>query len=180
MQDPRSETLRRAPRFKIDSVPPTLIQHAEIDGFENRIQRSCTLSEMSYKRLKIWEMARVLAVDIHQMTLAGLPKFEMYEEGSQVRRAIKSVKSNIVEGYGRRRYRQDYIRFLVVAHASCDETKDHLETLHETGSLSDDELFEDLHSRITELSQALNGFIKGVEREHISVRDDVPDYEVDA
>ena len=125
-------------------------------------------------------MAKALVVDIHQMTLSKLPSFEKYEEGSQIRRAIKSVKSNIVEGYGRRRYRQDYIRFLVVAHASCDEAKDHLETLRETGSLSDNELYEDLHSRITELSQALNGFIKGVEREHISVRDDVPDYDFDA
>ncbi len=69
---------------------------------------------------------------------------------------------------------------MVLAHASCDETKDHLETLRETGSLSDDELYEDLHSRVTELSQALNGFIRGVEREHISVRDELPDYEIDA
>ena len=135
---------------------------------------------MSYRRLKIWEMAKALVVDIHQMTLSKLPSFEKYEEGSQIRRAIKSVKSNIVEGYGRRRYRQDYIRFLVVAHASCDETKDHLETLRETGSLSDEELYEDLHNRITELSQAINGFIKGVEREHESVRDELPDYEIDA
>jgi len=134
---------------------------------------------MSYKRLKIWEMAQALVVDIHQMTLSKLPKFEMYEEGSQIRRAIKSVKANIVEGYGRRRYRQDYIRFLVIGHASCDEAKDHLETLRETGSLSDEELYEDLHSRITELSQALNGFIKGVEREHLSVRDEPLDYETD-
>jgi four helix bundle protein len=125
-------------------------------------------------------MAQALVVDIHQMTHSKLPSFEKYEEGSQIRRAIKSVKSNIVEGYGRRRYRQDYIRFLVVAHASCDETKDHLETLRETGSLSDEELHEDLHSRITVLSQSLNGFIKGVEREHVSVRDKLPDYEIDA
>lgn len=135
---------------------------------------------MSYKNLKIWGMAQTLVVDIHRMTLSELPSFEMYEGGSQIRRAIKSVKANIVEGYGRRRYRQDYIRFLVLAHASCDETKDHLETLRETGSLSDDELYEDLHSRVTELSQALNGFIRGVEREHISVRDELPDYEIDA
>jgi len=36
----------------------------------------------------------------------------MFEEGSQVRRAIKSVKSNIVEGYGRRRYKQEFVRCL--------------------------------------------------------------------
>jgi four helix bundle protein len=134
---------------------------------------------VSYKRLKIWEMAQELVVDLHQMTLTSLPRFELYEEGSQIRRAIKSVKANIVEGYGRRRYRQDYIRFLVLAHASCDEAKDHLETLHETGSLTDSDAYQDFHSRITELSRAINGFIKGVEREHESVRDDLPGYEIE-
>jgi four helix bundle protein len=54
-----------------------------------------------------------------------LPKFEMYETGSQIRRSSKSVRSNIVEGYGRRRYRNDYIRFITYALASNDETTDH-------------------------------------------------------
>ena len=114
------------------------------------------------------------------MTLTQLPNFEKYEEGTQIRRSIKSVKTNIVEGYGRRRYRQDFLRFLVVAHASCDETKDHLETLHETDSLADDELYRDLHARVTELSRALNGFIKGVERQHMSVRDELSEYDFEA
>ena len=135
---------------------------------------------MSYKQLEIWQMARSLVVDIHRMTLTELPKFEIYEEGGQIRRSIKSVKTNLVEGYGRRRYRQDFIRFLVIAHASCDETKDHLETLRETGSLSDDELYKDLHARVTNLSRALNGFIKGVERQHMSAREDLPGYDLEA
>jgi hypothetical protein len=29
----------------------------------------------------------------------------MYEEGRQIRKSIKTVKSTIVEGYGRRRYK---------------------------------------------------------------------------
>jgi len=132
---------------------------------------------MSYKRLEIWRKARSLVIDIHRMTMTELPKFETYEEGAQIRRSIKSVKANIVEGYGRRRYRQDFLRFLVVAHASCDETKDHLETLRETGSLSDDESYRDLHARVTELSRTLNGFIKGVERNHMSVREELPKYD---
>jgi len=121
---------------------------------------------MSYKELRVWQMARELSIDIHQMTISALPKFEMYEGGSQIRRAIKSVRSNIVEGYGRHRYTQDYIRFLVMAHASCDETTDHLETLFETGSLSDENLFSSLHSRLEELSRALNRFTVGVENHH--------------
>jgi four helix bundle protein len=135
---------------------------------------------MSYKKLEIWEMARALAVDVHQMSLKALPKFEMYEEGAQIRRAIKSVKANIVEGYGRRRYRQEFIRYLVMAHASCDEAKDHLETLKETGSLSDDAMFEDLHGRLARLSKAINGFISSVESNHMSVKENFVDYEIEA
>jgi len=135
---------------------------------------------MSYQHFEIWQMARILVIDIHKMTLTELPKFEMYEEGAQIRRSIKSVKANIVEGYCRRRYRQDYIRFLVIAHASCDETKDHLETLRETGSLLDDELYKDLHARVTKMSRAINGFIKGVETTRNAVRDELPDYEFEA
>jgi four helix bundle protein len=55
---------------------------------------------MSYRNLEIWQVARALTVDIHRMTLQELPKFELYEEGSQIRRSKKSVRSNIVEGYG--------------------------------------------------------------------------------
>ena len=43
-----------------------------------------------------------------------LPKFEMFEEGSQIRRSSKSVRSNIVEGYGKRHYKNDFIRFLTL------------------------------------------------------------------
>jgi hypothetical protein len=38
---------------------------------------------MSYKKLEIWERARKVSIVIHKMTLTELPKFEMYEEGSQ-------------------------------------------------------------------------------------------------
>ena len=67
---------------------------------------------MSYKKLEIWQIARELVIDIHNMTLNKLPKFEMFEEGAQIRKSSKSVRSTIVEGYGRRRYKQEFIRFL--------------------------------------------------------------------
>jgi four helix bundle protein len=51
---------------------------------------------MSYKKLQIWQEAREIVRDIHKMTLMKLPKFELFEEGSQIRRSIESVKSNIV------------------------------------------------------------------------------------
>ena len=123
---------------------------------------------MSYKKLEIWQRARELVIDIHKMTLTELPKFEMYEEGSQIRKSSKSVKSTIVEGYGRRRYKQEFIRFLTYAIASNDETIDHLETLFETESLKNKELYDSLHGRSEVLGKKLNNMIGSVEREHLS------------
>ena len=123
---------------------------------------------MSYKRLEIWQIARELVIDIHKMTLCKLPKFEMFEEGRQIRKSIKSVKSTIVEGYGRRRYKQEFIRFLIYAIASNDETTDHLETLFETESLTDQELYHDLSEHLDKLGKKLNLFIKSVKKSHIS------------
>ena len=121
---------------------------------------------MSYKKLVIWQKARESVIDIHRMTLRKLPQFELYEEGSQIRRSIKSVKSNIVEGYGRRRYKQDYLRFLTYSLSSCDETTDHLETLYETESLKDGALYQNLHERLQTLGKKINLFVQSVEKEH--------------
>ena len=123
---------------------------------------------MSYKKLEIWQLSRTLVIDIHKMTLTKLPKFEMFEEGSQIRRSVKSVKSNIVEGYGRRRYKQDFIRYLVYSLASLDETTEHLETLFETESLRDRALYNDLHDRLSMLGAKLNNFLASVESDHRS------------
>ena len=123
---------------------------------------------MSYRNLEIWQAVRQLAIDIHKMTLTKLPNFEMFEVGSQIRRSIKSVKSSIVEGYGRRTYKQEFLRFLTYAIASNDETIDHLETLFETESLRDKELYEELHKGLQTLGRKLNRFIKSVEKQHLS------------
>lgn len=125
---------------------------------------------MSYRNLEIWMMARDLSKDIHQMTLTSLPKFELYEEGSQIRRSSKSIRANIVEGYGRRDYKQDFVRFLTFALASCDETTDHLECLSETGSLADGSAFTDLHERLQVLGRKLNLFRQAVLEGHRSPR----------
>jgi four helix bundle protein len=123
---------------------------------------------MNHRDLEVWQLARELVIAIHEMTLTKLPKFEAFEEGSQIRRAIKSVKSCIVEGYGRRRYKQEFIRFLTFSLASCDETADHLDTLVVTGSLRDEHLAEDLTKRLDELGRKLNLFLQSVERGHQS------------
>jgi len=79
----------------------------------------------SYKDLEIYVNSMNLFLKLHPQTLK-LPKYEWYELGSQLRRSSDSVVSNIVEGYGRRKYKADFIRFLVFSHASCLETINHI------------------------------------------------------
>lgn len=123
---------------------------------------------MSYKNLDVWKLSREIVIDIHKMTMK-LPKFELYETGSQIRRSSKSIRSNIVEGYGRRRYKKDYIRFLIYAHSSIDETRDHLEILYETKSLTDKKVFEHIAPKLDLLGKKLYKFIKSVENNHKSI-----------
>ena len=101
-------------------------------------QRSMRSGEekRGYEGTEIYRLAKRLAVEIHRMTLEELPRFEMYEEGSQIRRSAKSVVANFVEGYGMKRYKGDMVRYLTYSLSSCGETKAHLEILHETGSLA--------------------------------------------
>jgi four helix bundle protein len=101
-------------------------------------------------------------MQVHVMTL-GLPRFELYEEGSQVRRSSKSVTSMIVEGYARRRYKADFVKYLVFAQAECDETLVHLDFLCETESLKNQRLGLQLKTGYNSLSRQLNKFIQWVE-----------------
>ncbi|MDM7917959.1 MAG: four helix bundle protein, partial [Methanosarcina sp.] len=79
----------------------------------------------SYKDLEIYKLAYKLSIKVHKESLK-LPLFELYEQGSQVRRSSKSVRDNIVEGFGRRKYKAEYVKFLTYSIASCDETTNHL------------------------------------------------------
>ena len=97
----------------------------------------------NYRDLDIYIEARRLAIEVHTMSLK-LPKFELYETGSQVRRSSKSVTAMIVEGYARRRYKLDFIRYLIYAIAECDETIVHLDAIYDTHSLTNSELYHKL------------------------------------
>jgi four helix bundle protein len=117
----------------------------------------------SYRDLEIYKESKRLAIEIHKMSLTMLQKFEMFEEGNQIRRSSKSVTAMIVEGYGRRRYKADFIKHLVYAQSECDETIVHLDFLFETGSMRDLEKYTQLKNDYDLLSKKINKFIQWVE-----------------
>ncbi|MCK4677231.1 MAG: four helix bundle protein [Bacteroidales bacterium] len=114
----------------------------------------------NYKDLEIYQLAYKLAFEIHDMTMQ-LPKYELYEQGSQIRRSSKSIKDTIAEGYGRRRYKIEFIRYLVFAHSSCDETISQLNMISDI-HFSKNPL-KDLIGKYELLGKKINKFIQYVE-----------------
>ncbi len=117
----------------------------------------------SYRELEVYKESKRLAIIVHKMTLL-LPKFELFEEGSQIRRSSKAVTSTLVEGYGRRRYKADFIKYLVWSQSECDETIIHLDFLFETGSFKDVVMYDSLKLDFESLSKRMNKFIQWVEK----------------
>jgi four helix bundle protein len=117
----------------------------------------------SYRDLEIYQLSYRLAVQIHIFSLT-LPKYELYEEGSQIRKSSKGITSCIVEGFGRRRYKADYIKFLTYSHASCDETILHLNFINDTHRIDEKEM-NYFFEKYDELGRKINKYIKYVESE---------------
>ncbi|MEA3479502.1 MAG: four helix bundle protein [Bacteroidota bacterium] len=88
---------------------------------------------MSYKSLEIWKLSRQIALDIHRLS-TSLPVHEKYELGSQIRRSSASIRANIVEGYGRRRY------------------------------IKEKDQYWCLHDRLEKLGKMLNGFLQALDK----------------
>lgn len=123
------------------------------------------MSEQGYRGLEIYQRSHRLAVEIHRMTLA-LPKFEMYEEGSQVRRSAKSVAAQIVEGYCLRKNKNEFIQYLNRAYASAHETVEHLDILAQTGSITSEMDYKELRSEYDTLCKMIFRFMQGVIEGH--------------
>ena len=138
-------------------------------NIEDKNQVKVPEETQGYKKLKIYRLAHELAIKVHKMTLS-LPKFEMMEEGSQIRRSSKSVSNNIVEGYGLRKYKQEYIHYLTRSLASSLETVEHLDFLMETESLRDENLYKSLYGPYEELNSMLYRFIESVVAQHDTIR----------
>ncbi len=116
----------------------------------------------SYRDLEIYKLSYELAVKVHKASL-NLPQFELYEEGVQLRRSSKGVPGCIVEGYGRKRYEADFIRYLVFAHGSCEETIFHLNRMKDTHQEMAS-VFEPFINAYENLSPKFHKFIEYVEQ----------------
>lgn len=94
----------------------------------------------SYRDLEVYKIAQELDEAIFELT-NKFPKNELYSLSDQIRRSTHSITANIAEGFGRKFYKQEYMRFLTFSRASCHESREHLKTSFKRSYCSEDEFY---------------------------------------
>ena len=112
-----------------------------------------------YRKLKVWEKAHAVAMDIHRASKAFRRQDALALWG-QLRRAALSIPANVAEGAGKLSD-PEFARYLEVALGSASEAHYHLVVARELGEL-DAAAFDDLSNRVTEVRRMLFGLIKRI------------------
>lgn len=115
------------------------------------------MTEQSFEKLKTWQKAHQLMLDVHKRLIPLLPGEEKYGLANQLRGSSKSVPANIAEGSGRYYY-MDNVRFCYNARGSLDETLSHIIAARDLGYCPVS-LYKDLRTQAEEVRRLLNGYI---------------------
>jgi len=116
-----------------------------------------------YHRLAVWEKSHQLALAVYR-TSDGFPKEELYGLTSQIRRAVTSIPSNIVEGSGRGGD-AEMARFLRIAMGSAYELEYHILLAHDLGYM-DKAVYGEIAGRILKAQRMLAGLIQKLDTRH--------------
>ena len=77
----------------------------------------------SFEDLGVFQRAYQVSLEVHKESLR-FPKIEQYALADQLRRASKSIRANIAEGFSKqRRSSAEYRRYLLMAIGSADEMR---------------------------------------------------------
>ena len=112
-----------------------------------------------HTKLRAFELADELAVLIYRVT-ARFPREEMYGLISQIRRAVISVPSNIVEGCARDS-QSEYLRFPIIAFGSLRELHYQIGLSNRIGFLSNEDLSL-IEPKIIETEKVLGRLIRSL------------------
>ena len=114
-----------------------------------------------FEDLEIWKLALKITKEIYDLT--GKKEFSKdFSLRDQLRRAIISVSSNIVEGFEKNN-NNEFIRFLKIAKGSVGEVRNQLYIALVVGYISNQE-FQKVNNHLENLAGQIGGFIQYLER----------------
>lgn len=111
----------------------------------------------TFKDLIVWQKAHLLTIEVYK-AVKTFPQDEKFGLVSDMRRAARSVPTNIVEGFYRNGFR-DALHFFNISEASLEELKYHLLLSVDLFYL-DSVQFRNLENKTKEVGKVLNGWIK--------------------
>lgn len=118
-----------------------------------------------FEDLKIWQLALKITKEIYDVT--STKEFSKdFSLKDQIRRAVISISSNIVEGFEKNN-NNEFIRFLKTAKGSAGETRNQLYIAFAVGYLSKLE-FDKLNSELTDLSNQIGKLISYLNKEKLT------------
>jgi len=112
-----------------------------------------------HTKLRAFQLADELTLSIYQAT-KSFPPHEQFGLTQQLRRAVVSCVSNIVEGSARHT-QSDYLRFLDMAYGSICETRYQLSLAKRLGYLAKEQARTLMDSSL-ETAKVLNGLIRSL------------------
>ena len=116
-----------------------------------------------FEELIAWQKARELTKRIYAVTRSK-PLKQDYGLCDQMRRASVSIMSNVVEGF-ERVSPAEFIRFLLIARASCGELRNQLYIAFDVGYLTEED-FKDLMREAQDVARTINTLRSSIDRRH--------------
>jgi len=117
-----------------------------------------------FEDLKIWQLALKITKEIYDITA----KKEFSKDFSlrdQIRRAIVSVSSNIVEGFEKNN-NNEFIRFLKIAKGSTGEVRNQLYIALAINYITKNE-FDNLNEKLVDLANQIGKLISYLEKQKL-------------
>ena len=111
----------------------------------------------TFNDILAWQKAHKLVLQVYQLT-NYFPPSERYALANQVRRAVVSVASNIVEGFKRISVK-DSLHFYNIAEASLEEVKYQLLIVRDLEYISEKQ-YMNIKNTFDEAGKTLYGWIK--------------------
>lgn len=115
----------------------------------------------TFRDLRIYQISAELAEEIGKI-VTTLPTLEQFRLSDQILRSSRSITANIAEGFARRRYKKDFIKFLTYSFGSSEETQVHLEVII-SSKLFNEKACKNLIKSYKNLGVRIYNFIKTIE-----------------
>lgn len=113
----------------------------------------------TFEDMKVWQKSHEMTLKLYKVT-KSFPKEERFGIVSQLRRAVSSIPTNIVEGF-KRKTTKDYMHFINLADASLEETRYLLLLAHDLGFLPDKE-YDTIIDDCKEIGRMIGGLEKSL------------------